>query len=164
MWLGLSATASILLLATSNQLTRNVAAVPFLWVLLLSLYLLSFIVSFERDRWYVRWLWAPLYVGSLLGVLHLLAQETEPDLYLQFVIYSVNLLSGCMVCHGELARRRPRTERLTSFYLYVAAGESSWRHAREPRCACVLRWLLGISRWTRSRLLTRRVRHGVRGT
>ena len=122
MWLGLSATASILLLATSNQLTRNVAAVPFLWVLPLSLYLLSFIVSFERDRWYVRWLWAPLYVGSLLGVLHLLAQETEPDLYLQFVIYSVNLLSGCMVCHGELARRRPRTERLTSFYLYVAAG------------------------------------------
>ena len=121
-WLGLSATGSILLMATSNQLTRNVAAVPFLWVLPLSLYLLSFIVSFERDRWYVRWLWAPLFVGSLLGVLQLLAQSTEPDLYLQFVVYSVNLFSGCMVCHGELARRRPRTERLTSFYLYVAAG------------------------------------------
>ncbi len=122
MWLGLSATGSILLMATSNQLTRNVAAVPFLWVLPLSLYLLSFVVSFERDRWYVRWLWAPLFVGSLLGVLELLAQATEPDLYLQFVVYSVNLLSGCMVCHGELARRRPRAERLTSFYLYVAAG------------------------------------------
>jgi len=122
MWLGLSATGSILLMATSNQLTRNVAAVPFLWVLPLSLYLLSFIVSFEREYWYVRWFWAPLYVGSLLGVLHLLAQDTEPDLYLQFVIYTVNLLSGCMVCHGELARRRPGTERLTSFYLYVAAG------------------------------------------
>ena len=122
MWLGLSATGSILLMATSNQLTRNVAAVPFLWVLPLSLYLLSFIVSFEHDRWYARWLWAPLFVGSLLGVLQLLAEDTEPDLYLQFVVYSVNLLSGCMVCHGELARRRPRTERLTSFYLYVAAG------------------------------------------
>ena len=125
LWLGLSATGAVLLMATSNQLTRNVAAVPFLWILPLSLYLLSFIIAFERDRWYVRPLWAGVYLATLLGVMHWLGRDDEPDFIAQLVVYSLNLFSGAMVCHGELARSRPRTERLTgltSFYLVVALG------------------------------------------
>ena len=125
LWLGLSATGAVLLMATTNQLTQNVAAVPFLWVLPLSLYLLSFIIAFEHDRWYVRPLWAGVYLVTLLGVMHWLSQNDEPGFIAQLVVYSLNLFSGAMVCHGELARSRPRTERLTrltSFYLFVALG------------------------------------------
>ena len=125
LWLGLSATGAVLLMATTNQLTQNVAAVPFLWVVPLSLYLLSFIIAFEHDRWYVRPLWAGVYLVTLLGVMHWLSQSDEPGFIAQLVVYSLNLFSGAMVCHGELARSRPRTERLTrltSLYLFVALG------------------------------------------
>ena len=128
LWLGLSATGVVLLMATTNQLTKNVAAVPFLWVLPLSLYLLSFIIAFERDRWYVRPLWAGVYLATLVGVIHWLSQDDEPGFIAQLVVYSLNLFSGAMVCHGEIARSRPRTEELTrltgltSFYLIVALG------------------------------------------
>src|SRR5580658_5946439 len=53
-WMGLAACASALLLAVTNHLTQNIAAIPFLWVLPLSLYLLSFILCFDSDRWYLR--------------------------------------------------------------------------------------------------------------
>ncbi len=122
LWLGLSATGAVLLMATSNQLTRNVAAIPFLWVLPLSLYLLSFIIAFERDRWYLRPLWAVIYLATLLAVIHWLGETDEPDFVVQLFVYSLNLLSGAMICHGELARSRPAAERLTSFYLIVALG------------------------------------------
>ena len=100
LWLGLSATGAVLLMATTNQLTQNVAAVPFLWVVPLSLYLLSFIIAFEHDRWYVRPLWAGVYLVTLLGVMHWLSQNDEPGFIAQLVVYSLNLFSGAMVCHG----------------------------------------------------------------
>ena len=59
-WMGLAACASALLLAVTNHLTQNIAAIPFLWVLPLSLYLLSFILCFDSDRWYRRWLFTRL--------------------------------------------------------------------------------------------------------
>jgi SAM-dependent methyltransferase len=122
LWLLLAATGSVLLMATSNQLTRNVAAVPFLWVLPLSLYLLSFIIAFERDRLYHRGVWGGIFIASVFAVLQLLSGGAEPDFLLQVAVYSTNLLSGTMLCHGELARSRPRTEALTTFYLHVALG------------------------------------------
>jgi spermidine synthase len=122
LWLGLSATGAVLLMATSNQLTRNVAAVPFLWVLPLSLYLVSFIIAFDHDRWYVRPLWSGVYLATLLVLTHWLGDTDEPDFVAQLVVYSLNLLSGAMICHGELARSRPGVEHLTAFYLVVALG------------------------------------------
>jgi len=122
MWMGLAAVGAVLLMSTSSQMTQNVAAVPFLWVLPLSLYLLSFIIAFERDHWYFRPLWGGVFVLSVLGILHIVGLEREPPLATQIAVYSVGLLSGCMVCHGELSRRRPAPESLASFYLYVAFG------------------------------------------
>jgi hypothetical protein len=60
-WVILPALASVFLLATTNQLCQEVASVPFLWVLPLALYLLSFILTFEAERWYLRWFWGGLY-------------------------------------------------------------------------------------------------------
>src|ERR1700722_17826929 len=67
-WMGLAACASALLLAVTNHLTQNVAAIPFLWVLPLSLYLLSFILCFDSDRWYNRWLFTRLAAVAVPGI------------------------------------------------------------------------------------------------
>jgi hypothetical protein len=54
LWLLLSSTGTCTLLAISNHITQNIASAPFIWVLPLSLYLLTFIICFDRPSWYVR--------------------------------------------------------------------------------------------------------------
>ena len=117
--MALAACPSALLLAVTSHLTENIAAIPFLWVLPLSLYLLSFILCFDSDRWYSRWLFAPLAAISLPVTVRLISGGEN--------ISAILLLSAAtfvlfMVCHGELARRRPAPAYLTSFYLMIAAG------------------------------------------
>lgn len=121
-WLALAFAGSILFMATSNQLTRNVAAIPFLWVLPLSLYLGSFIIAFEREGWYLRGFWGTVFLATLAAILFMLTSGKEPSLALQLAAYSVNLFAGALLCHGELYRLRPPAERLTGFYLFVATG------------------------------------------
>ena len=72
LWIALAACGSALLLSTTNQLTLDVAVVPFLWVLPLSLYLLSFIFCFDHDRWYVRPLFCALLPVVVMNVVLLL--------------------------------------------------------------------------------------------
>jgi SAM-dependent methyltransferase len=123
LWMSLAACASGLLLAVTNHLTQNVAAIPFLWVLPLSLYLLSFILCFDSDRWYKRWLFTRLGAVSLPAIAYAISEESSiSDLRLAVVFFSVTLFVLFMVCHGELARRRPSPAYLTSFYLMVSVG------------------------------------------
>jgi hypothetical protein len=121
-WLGLSACASVLLLATTNQLSRDVAAGPFLWVLPLGLYLLTFILAFEREAFYRRPVWVPLLIVSVGGVLRAFFEGPHWPLSFQLLAYGGALLAGCMVCHGELYRLRPAPRYLSAFYLQVSAG------------------------------------------
>lgn len=125
LWMALAACGSIILLAATSQMSQDVAVVPFLWVLPLSLYLLSFIICFERDRWYYRPLWLTGFVVSVTALVTLLHQdyaEEDVSLAIQVLVYSASIFTCCMLCHGELVRRRPAAENLTSFYLYVSAG------------------------------------------
>jgi hypothetical protein len=122
LWLALSACGSVLLLATTSRITQDVAPIPFLWVLPLSLYLISFVVCFDSDRWYDRRVWTPaLYLLSLASGF-LLLRGPYVDLVVQVTVYAMTMFAGCMVCHGELARLKPDPRRLTSFYLTVAGG------------------------------------------
>src|SRR5205085_10468762 len=102
LWLVLPAIASLLLLATTNKLCQEVAVIPFLWVLPLSLYLLSFIVCFDHARWYVRTVWIALLVAGAAFVVQLLWAGNDAPLSFQVIGYSVTLFAACMVCHGEL--------------------------------------------------------------
>ena len=123
--LALAACGSVVLLASTNQICRDIAVIPFLWVLPLGLYLISFILCFDHPRWYDRRIWVPVLLVLLSAVVYLLHQEyaeTEINLYLQIFIYSAVLFACCMVCHGELARLKPSARFLTSFYLMVALG------------------------------------------
>jgi hypothetical protein len=147
-WLLLPALASVLLLAITNHVCQDVAVVPFLWVVPLSLYLLSFIICFDGELWYRRRLFA---IGTILSLtlisvvqlkqviedkigstkleswLKLLGLKADffdltDELIFEASIYLVMLFLVCMVCHGELVRLKPPTRWLTSFYLMVSAG------------------------------------------
>lgn len=122
LWFSLAAVASILLLATTNKLCQDLAVIPFLWVLPLSLYLLSFILCFDHPRWYSRTVFTALFVVGAFVDAHLLFAGHNARLIQQVVGYSATLFAACMLCHGELFQLRPPTSRLTSFYLHIAAG------------------------------------------
>ena len=125
MWLLLSATGVVVLLATTNQLCKDVAVIPLLWILPLTLYLFSFIVTFGQPKWYYRPFWVSVMVLSISAVVYLLHQDyadVEVDLYVQIFIYSLVVLGCCMVCHGELYRLRPTAKHLTAFYLNISLG------------------------------------------
>jgi len=122
-WMGLAACASALLLAVTNHLTQNIAAIPFLWVLPLSLYLLSFILCFDSDRWYSRWLFLGLGGVALGGLGYAVSERSEiSGLAPAIAIFCSATFILFMVCHGELARRRPASKHLTGFYLMVSVG------------------------------------------
>ncbi len=123
MWLALPAVASTLLLAITNHLSQNVAAIPFLWVLPLSIYLLSFILCFEGD-WYWRNPYLQLVAVSLGSMAYLLGptMTENPKIILFIPLFCIGLFFCCMTCHGELARLKPHPRYLTHFYLMMSAG------------------------------------------
>jgi spermidine synthase len=144
-WLALPAFASMLLPATTNHVCQDVASIPFLWVMPLSLYLLSFIIAFDHERWYRRlpyglaamigiYLTAGMYSPGLwsvgwLGTVHRWIWGDTAGVWQATFSYQVELASEfsvlfsvCMLCHGELFRLRPAPKYLTSFYLMIAAG------------------------------------------
>jgi len=118
----LPACGSVLLLAITNQVCADVGVLPFLWVLPLGLYLVSFILSFHSERIYQRAVFWPLLVLAAPAVLWLLHENVDVDLLWQVVGYGSALFVCCMVCHGELARLKPSPRHLTSFYLTASAG------------------------------------------
>jgi hypothetical protein len=123
LWLALSACGSVLLLATTNHLTEDVAPVPLLWVLPLALYLLTFTMAFARRSLYSRWLMVRL-VAMTLGSLGYAIYDPSFTESVQVAVplFCLGLFVCCFFCHGELARLRPDPERLTTFYLVIAAG------------------------------------------
>lgn len=122
-WVALAACPSILLVADTSFLTENIAPIPLLWVVPLALYLLSFILCFERKGWYRRAIFLPLlFVGlGAMAYLPTLGMRALPVL----LAMSINLAAffvTCMVCHGELARLKPHPVYLTSYFLMLALG------------------------------------------
>ena len=123
LWFLLSACGSGLLLATTNQLTLNVSVVPFLWILPLGLYLLSFILCFDDGaRHYTRPAWTVFLGFACAGAVFLLYTNIRVSAPLQISMFSLTLFIACMVCHGELAANKPPPEYLTTFYVLVSAG------------------------------------------
>jgi SAM-dependent methyltransferase len=122
-WLALSATGSMVLLAVTNHLTQNVASVPLLWLVPLTLYLATFIIAFEGKGMYqTRFAWPLLLI--VLGAMAWLVIDTEYHyhLALQLGVFLPGLFIACLFCHGELYLSRPAPRHLTAFYLTVSAG------------------------------------------
>ncbi len=123
LWVALAAMGSWLLLAVTNHITQNVAAIPFLWILPLTLYLLTFVLCFESDRWYRRALFLPLLFLSFAVCAYGLNQASVGlNIKVAIPLYCAGLFIGCMVLHGELASLRPAPRHLTRFYLALSLG------------------------------------------
>lgn len=134
LWIALPALASVMLLATTNHVCQDVAVIPFMWVVPLSLYLITFIICFEHERWYesVPALWVLPALPVLFVTItwdQLEDQSWWPsdlDLmsnYLWELGWAFGgMFLACMICHGELTRLKPSPRRLTSFYLHMSAG------------------------------------------
>jgi len=123
LWVGLAACPSVLLLAVTTHLTQDVAAIPFLWIVPLILYLLSFILTFETDKIYWRPLWILLLATSLGFVLRMEMDE-PPEVGMIWLIAATSgaMFVCSMVCHGELASLKPHPRYLTSFYVSLSVG------------------------------------------
>ena len=121
-WIALPAFASLMLLVVTNHVCQDVAVIPFLWVLPLSLYLLSFIICFDSPAWYRP--------KPIAGMTLLCLAATQADALLPTSLRliaqtggSFGLLFGvCLLCHGEAARLKPAAHRLTLFYMCLSAG------------------------------------------
>ncbi len=123
LWIALAACASTLLLSVTTFITQDIAAIPFLWVLPLSAYLLSFILCFDSPRIYRRDCWLPLLAAALACFAYFLwPRSSRIHMPATIAAITLSLFVVCMVCHGELARRRPHPTRLTGFYLMVSVG------------------------------------------
>jgi hypothetical protein len=130
MWLLLAGLGSVLLLAVTTHITQNVASIPFLWVLPLALYLITFILCFDGEGWYRPAIMRPLAViacGVMLAGLTLrfgdagLQRGLIPIRY-AVPLYALGLFLTCMFVHGELVARKPSPAHLTRFYLMVSLG------------------------------------------
>jgi hypothetical protein len=148
LWLLLPALASVMLLASTSHVCQDVAVIPFLWVIPLSLYLISFIITFDHERWYVPWLWAlpALIILPITATLprlddgiqlsqewpalkflteHLPARifdNLRPNYLYELAWSFAAMFFGVMLCHGELTRLKPSPKHLTQFYLIMSAG------------------------------------------
>lgn len=122
LWMLLSGLGAMLLAATTNQLTLEVAVSPFLWVLPLAIYLACFILVFESERWYQPHIFGS--VAALAVMMAVIAQVAGVSLPLwsRLAIYCLSLFTGCMICFGELVARKPVAAALTKFYLAIALG------------------------------------------
>ncbi len=122
-WLIFSALGSYLLLGVSNHITINVASIPFLWLLPLTLYLITFILCFEGRGWYSRRMFVvPLFalLAAMAWGLH--AEGEVLPILIEIPLYSAGLFVCCMFAHGELAAMRPAPRWLTRFYLMLSLG------------------------------------------
>jgi hypothetical protein len=118
LWISLAACGCIIFLATTNMLCQEIAVIPFLWVLPLSLYLITFIACFESDRWYRRGFFHILFPIGLTLLFLIPSNKVLP----QVGGYSFILFIACMICHGELSRLKPSGRFITHYYLMIALG------------------------------------------
>jgi hypothetical protein len=121
-WIAASMVPSALMLAVTNHIAANVGSVPFLWLIPLALYLLTFILAFGRVRSkgvsrltpLILLLFFPFVAAGVMG---------PPGLnWILIVIHLLLMFVGCLLCHTRLAESRPEPQHLTEFYFWVALG------------------------------------------
>ena len=101
----------------------NIAAIPLLWILPLTIYLLTFVLAFNGRKIYSRRLMMGLLPSALGGVGYLIVDTTKDvPIVISIPLFCLTLFICAFFCHGELYRRRPQPEHLTSFYLMIALG------------------------------------------
>lgn len=120
-WMALAACGSTMLLAATNQMCQEVAVIPFLWILPLALYLLTFTICFNSPVYDRRWWGLALAILAPVACA-LMALGANAPVWPHIAVDTLALVAVCMICHGELPASKPDPSRLTRFYLAIAAG------------------------------------------
>ncbi len=121
-WVALSFVPSALLIAVTSHVSTDIASAPFLWVIPLALYLLTFVLTFRTNGdavhlWLVRLqpiVVAPLVIGLMGGA--------RAYWFVAILLSVGTFMISTMICHRELYLRRPDASHLTGFYMWVSAG------------------------------------------
>jgi hypothetical protein len=121
-WVLLAFAPSSLLIGVTTYLSTDIASVPFLWVIPLAIYLLTFVLVFARRTIFPRkfMLFAQLVLG--LTLLVAICMGPGRNITLQGSLHLLAFFVTAMVCHRELADARPRAVYLTEFYLWMSFG------------------------------------------
>ena len=117
----LAAAPSSLMLGVTAHLSTDVASAPFLWVIPLALYLLTFVIAFQARPWIPLPVTLVLQAGFGAVVVMVVAFETL-DIRVAFVLHIAAFFFAALMCHQKLAGRRPPPDRLTEFYLLLSVG------------------------------------------
>lgn len=139
LWIALAACAVVLLMGVTNSVCLDIASVPFLWVLPLATYLMTFILCFASDTDYRPVPYVILTLGAFFltfgmrfpldaarwlldAELAAFVTSVSTSLYVQIPAWCALLFGGCMILHGELYRLRPAPRALTAYYLCISGG------------------------------------------
>jgi hypothetical protein len=121
-WVFLAAVPSGLLVAVTAHISTDVAAVPLLWVIPLALYLLTFVIVFSRQPIIPHWLVVEVQPVFVLALLAVIIYEPIRIIVGIMAVHLVVFFVMTLMCHGELASRRPPARYLTSFYMWMSFG------------------------------------------
>ena len=121
-WIFLAAVPSGLLVAVTAHISTDVAAVPLLWVIPLALYLLTFVIVFSRQPIIPHWLVVEVQPVFVLALIAVIIYEPIRIIVGIMAVHLVVFFVMTLMCHGELAQRRPAARYLTSFYMWMSFG------------------------------------------
>jgi SAM-dependent methyltransferase len=121
-WVVLAAVPSGLLIAVTAHISTDVAAVPLMWVAPLALYLLTFVIAFQSRPIIPHRLVAAAQPFFILVLVVLFIVVPIASIVGIIAIHLIVFFVCALMCHGELARRRPAPRDLTAFYMWISAG------------------------------------------
>ncbi len=121
-WVVLAAVPSAFLVAVTAHISTDVASSPLLWVVPLSLYLLTFVIVFQTKRIFPHSWFVAIQPYAVLLLISVLVFEELGHIGMMILINVTAFFITAMVCHGELANRRPAASHLTAFYLWMSVG------------------------------------------
>ncbi len=121
-WIVLAFVPSSLMLGVTYYATTDIAALPMLWVIPLALYLLTFIIAFARIPSLILTILTLIVPVMVLIILFMLHARVSPSYSIRLLLHFSTFFLVALLCHGELARRRPPTRYLTNFYLWLSVG------------------------------------------
>ncbi len=120
-WLALAFVPSSLLLGLTNFISTDIASVPLLWIIPLTLYLLSFVIVFSKWNDKIHPLMVTLQAVFLLPfIAYAFINPADLPYWAYLILHLLAFFFAVMVCHGELAKNRPHTQHLTTFYLIMS--------------------------------------------
>lgn len=124
-WFLLSAAGSAMFLAVTNTITFDLASIPLLWILPLSIYLISFVLAFKQRSWFPDWLRNRFPMAVTMGIFLfiMMIQSYKLPVQVTLPVHLIILFAVCLTCHGELNKHRPSNPaRLPGFYIIIALG------------------------------------------